>query len=398
MVKTERLYYTDCHLREFEARVLEVEPGPQGFRVYLDRTAFYPESGGQPADRGTLDGVPVIELTEDGEAILHLVGRKPSGETVKGEIDWQRRFDHMQQHSGQHVLSAAFERTGKYKTVSFHLGAETSTIDLDSDRLGPRQLEEAESLANQVVFENREIRIAFRSASEAKSMGLRKPTDREGDVRLVGIENFDLSACGGTHVARTGAVGMIAARKVERMKGLTRVEFVCGGRALRAARSDFQILSEAARLFSASSEQLPALVARQFEELRSANRAREKLAERVAAATARELWAAATEKSGRKIVRQVFDAPDKSEAKQVAHEIAAKPSSTALLGVKGDPASLFFSQSAGGAADMAALLKQTVAEFGGHGGGSRDFAQGGGLDEAMVEGALQFAEELVERI
>src|SRR5690348_3480355 len=196
-MKTERLYYTDCYLHEFEARVLKSEPAPQGHRVILNRSAFYPESGGQPMDFGTLDGVPVIALAEEGDDIVHMLERPPDGEMVQGKIDWTRRFDHMQQHTGQHVLSAAYERTGQYKTVSFHMGADVSSIDLDSDRLGRRQIEEGENLANQIVFENREVTFSFKPVAEANQLDLRKPTSREGVVRLVEIEGFDLSACGG---------------------------------------------------------------------------------------------------------------------------------------------------------------------------------------------------------
>lgn len=394
-MKTERLYYTDCYLQEFEARVLKSEPGPKGFRVFLDRTAFYPESGGQPMDFGTLAGIPVVALAEEGEAIVHELERQPEGEVVHGKIDWQRRFDHMQQHTGQHVLSAAFEKTGHYKTVSFHLGADVSSIDLDSDRLGRRQIEEGEDLANQIVFENREVKIFFRPVAEAELLDLRKPTLREGDVRLVEVSDFDLSACGGTHVSRTGAIGLIVVRKVERMKALTRVEFVCGGRALAASRRDFQVLSEASKLLSASSAQLPGLIAKQMDEVRAANRAREKWAERMAKIQAQELWKAAAEKNGRKIIRRIFSENEHQEGKKVAHELAAHPSAIALIGVKGKPAFIYFSQTPGGAVDMGALLKQTVAKFGGKGGGARNFAQGGGMDESRLEEALAFAESLL---
>jgi len=395
MPKTERLYYTDCYLREFEARVLKLEPGPKGLRVYLDRTAFYPESGGQPTDHGTLGGLPLLEALDEGEEIVHLLERAPDSETVKGAIDWERRFDHMQQHTGQHVLSGAFEKTGGYKTVSFHLGAEASTIDLDSDRLGRRQVEEAEDLANQVVFENRSVRIFFQPAAEASRLDLRKPTAREGDVRLVEIEDFDLSACGGTHVNRAGALGLIVVRKQERMKGLTRVEFVCGRRALRAARQDLALLNEAARLFSTGMESVPELIAKQGQEMREGARAREKLAGRLAELEALELWRAAPEKAGRKIIRQVFSAEDAAVAKRVAHALAKQPSTLALVAVKGSPAALFFSQSPGGGADMGKTLKESVAKFGGKGGGTRDFAQGGGLKEESLEEALNFAEQLL---
>ncbi|HLY61405.1 MAG TPA: alanyl-tRNA editing protein [Terriglobia bacterium] len=395
MPKTERLYYTDSYLREFEARILKTEPGPKGFRVYLDRTAFYPESGGQPMDFGTLGGIPVLALAEEDDAIVHEMERQPEGEPVQGEIDWPRRFDHMQQHTGQHVLSAAFEKAGEYKTVSFHLGADVSSIDLDSDRPGGRQINEAEDLANQIVFENREVKISFRPVAEAQLLDLRKPTLRDGEVRLVEIAGFDLSACGGTHVSRTGAIGLIAVRKVERMKGLTRVEFVCGGRALAASRRDFQVLSEAAKLLSASSTQLPELIAKQMDELRAANRAREKSVERSAEIHAQKLWQSTPEQDGRRVVSHFFNEDELQEGKKVAHAIAAHPAAIALVGVKGKKTFLYFSQTAGGGADMGAILKQTVAKFGGKGGGTKDFAQGGGMDESRLEEALAFAESLL---
>jgi alanyl-tRNA synthetase len=395
MAKTERLYYTDCFLREFEARVLRSEAAPNGFKVYLDRTAFYPTSGGQPTDSGTIAGIQVLEAIDEGDEIAHILQQAPEAEGVSGQIDWARRFDHMQQHTGQHILSAAFEKIGDYKTVSFHLGEESSSIDLDSDRLGSRQLEEAEEAANQVVFENRPVRISFQSAGEASRLDLRKPTSREGEVRLVEVEGFDLSACGGTHVSRTGAVGLILMRKVERMKDLTRVEFVCGGRALRQARRDFRVLSEAARLFSAALDTVPELITKQSLELREGMRGREKLLERLAEYQARELWQAAPVVDGRRVVRLVFPAEEWAHAKMLAHTLAKLPSTVALLGIKGQPAKLFFAQTPGGTSEMDSLLKQTLAKFGGKGGGGRDFAQGGGLEESRLEEALAYAEGLV---
>jgi alanyl-tRNA synthetase len=395
MQTTERLYYTDCHLQEFEARMVAVEPDSRGFRVYLDRTAFYPESGGQPADGGTLAGLAVLDVVEVEDAVAHILASQPTGEKVKGQIDWPRRFDHMQQHTGQHLLSAAFERRGHYKTVSFHLGAESSTIDLDSDRLGRRQIEEAEDLANQVVFEDREVRIFFRPADQLGDVDLRKPTKRQGEVRLVEVRDFDLSACGGTHVNQTGAVGLVLVRKFERLKGLMRVEFLCGSRALRSARRDFLTLTEAGRLLSASPEQVPVLIGKQGEELRAALRAGEKLVKRIADYHAQQLWGDTLERNGRRIIRQVFAADDHAEAKMVAHAIGRLPSAVALIGVKGKPAALYFAQSPGGAEDMGHILKHAVSRLGGKGGGTRDFAQGGGLDESKLEEALALAESML---
>jgi alanyl-tRNA synthetase len=395
MPKTERLYYTDCYLREFEAKVLRSDAAPNGFKVYLDRTAFYPASGGQPADSGTLAGLEVLDVIDEGDEVAHLVKRAPDTDEVTGKIAWEERFDHMQQHTGQHVLSAAFEKVGEYKTISFHMGTENSSIDLDSDRLGSKQLEQAESAANQVLFEDRPVRIFFQSADEASRMDLRKATSREGEIRVVEVEGFDLSACGGTHVSRTGAIGMILVRKVERMKGSTRVEFVCGARALNFARRDFNLLSEASLLFSAAPETLPELIAKQAQELREETRGREKLLERLAEYQAAELWRDAPIVAGRRIVRRVFGVEETARVKMLAHALAKLPDGVALLGVKGQPTKLYFAQTPGGASEMGTVLKQTVAKFGGKGGGSRDFAQGGGLEEGRLEEALAYGEALL---
>jgi len=391
----ERLYYTDCYLKEFNARVIRTTPDPRGVRVYLDRTAFYPDSGGQPSDHGTLAGVPVLDVIDEADDIAHVLAASPLQEAVTGSIDWNRRFDHMQQHTGQHILSAAFERVGSYKTVSFHLGAETSTIDLNSDRVGQRQIEEAEALANQVVFENRPVQTSFRSAAETQQLDLRKPTFREGDIRLVGVSGFDLSACGGTHVNATGAVGAIGIRKVERAKGLTRIEFLCGGRALRRARQDYALLSEAARLFSTGVENVPELIAKQAQELREVERALQKLLGEFAQLEAVQLWQQAPEDAGVRVVLRLFEAADATKAKLVAHAVGKQPGFVALIGIKGTPATLFFAQTPGGKANLSDVMKRTVAEFSGKGGGTRDFAQGGGLLESQLEAALNFAQHLL---
>jgi alanyl-tRNA synthetase len=395
MTHTERLYYTDCYLKEFSARVIRTNPDPRGTRVYLDRTAFYPESGGQPSDRGTLEGIAVLDVIDEGDEVAHILAGNPAAEALEGSIDWDRRFDHMQQHTGQHVLSAAFERVGNYKTVSFHLGTESSTIDLDSDRVGARQVEEAEELANRVVFDNRPVQISFRPAEEAQQLELRKPTFREGDIRLVEVEGFDLSACGGTHVSRTGGVGIISIRKVDRAKGLARVEFVCGGRALRRARQDFAILSEAARLFSTGLENVPELITKQAQELRDAGKSVQKLVGDLAELEAAQLGQQAPEKNGVRVVQRLFEAAEGKKAKLVAHAVGKQAGAIALIGVKGTPSALFFSQTPGGRANLSDVMKQTMAKFGGKGGGTRDFAQGGGLPENQLEAALQFAESLL---
>ncbi len=395
MAHTERLYYADSYLKEFSARIVRAVPDERGARVYLDRTALYPESGGQPSDRGALGGIPVLDVIDEGEEVAHVLAESPKEESVQGRIDWDRRFEHMQQHTGQHILSAAFEHAGKYKTISFHLGTESSTIDLDSERVGERQMEGAAELANRIVFENHPVEIFVRPSAEAQQLELRKPTYREGDIRLVEIPGFDLSACGGTHVNRTGGVGAICIRKVERAKGITRIEFVCGGRAVRRARQDYAILTESARLLSSGFETLPALISKQSQELREAGKSAQKLVGELAVLEAAQMWQQTEEKAGIRIVRHVFGAADSLKAKLTAHAVAKRPASVALIGARGTPTAIFFSQKAGGSANLSVIMKQTLAKFGGKGGGVPDFAQGGGLPEEQLEAALSFAASLL---
>lgn len=272
------------------------------------------------------------------------------------------------------------------------MGAASSTIDLDSARVGDKQIEEAADLANRVVFEDRPVEISFRHAAQAQQLALRKPTEREGDIRLVEVEGFDLSACGGTHVGRTGSVGAISIRKVERTKGLTRVEFLCGARSNRRAREDYRILSQAARLFSAGLEDVPELIAKQLQELREAGKSLQKLGEEIAELMAVQWWQQASEKDGVRLIRHVFEAAQAKQAKPMAHALSKHPGSIALIAAKGVPTGLFFSRAAGGKVNLADLMKQTLAKFGGKGGGTQNFAQGGGIPEDQLEAALSFAE------
>jgi alanyl-tRNA synthetase len=392
---TERLYYTDSYLKEFEARVVRSVPDPRGIRVYLDRTAFYPDSGGQPSDSGTLGEISVLDVIDEGGEVAHVLAEALSGDSATGLIDWPRRFDHMQQHTGQHILSAAFETIAKLKTASFHLGKETSTIDLDSERVGERQLESAAELANQVIFENHAIHVLFRTAAEAQQLELRKPTERDGEIRLIEIEDFDLSACGGTHVRSTGSVGIISLRKIDRAKSLTRVEFVCGARAFRRAHQNYSVLSEAGRLLSSGFEQIPELISKQSQELRDSERLTQKLIGELAAFDAIQAWQQSPDQAGMRIVKRVFDSTCDARAKLTAHAVAKQPAAVALMGVSGSPSALVFSQTPGGKANLLDIMKQTLAKFGGKGGGAKDFAQGGGVPEDSLQAALDFAETRV---
>lgn len=374
---TARLYFRDSFLRECEARVQKVEPADGGrARVWLDQTVFYPTSGGQPNDLGTLAGVAVLDVFEEGDDIVHLLERAPAGEQVRGKIDWERRFDHMQQHTGQHVLSAAFVRLFDFATVSFHLGRDICTIDLATASLGRRQLEAAEELANQVIFEDRPVHIRFPNGAEVAEMSLRRPAEQSSALRVIDIEEFDRCPCGGTHVARTGQIGLILARSVEKAKHSTRVEFVCGGRALRAARADHLSLNEAAKLLTTGPHELPNVLRKQFDERRAAEKQRQQLLERLAEHEARSLLAEAEKRGERRLVVKVLEEADAAYLRLLGARLVREPQVQLLLASRSDPAAVVFAQTPGLASDMNALLRETLQQFGGKGGGSRDFAQG----------------------
>jgi alanyl-tRNA synthetase len=234
---TKRLYYDDAYLTQFKARVIEQSPYKDRFAVVLDQTAFYPTSGGQPFDQGMLDGVNVVDVLvdENEDRVLHVLTApvaEPPAE-VLGEIDWDRRFDHMQQHTGQHILSQAFIEVAQAETVSFHLGADSATIDVaGARRPSPADMEQAELLANKIVWEDRPVTARVVSPEELADLPLRKPPTVTEDIRVIQVADFDWSACGGTHVARTGEIGLCKIVKWENRGAETRVEFRCGLRAL----------------------------------------------------------------------------------------------------------------------------------------------------------------------
>ena len=389
---TKRLYYDSSETHEFDSVVEDVAPlSPEQARpsVILRETAFYPTSGGQVHDTGwlTLDGAERLRVTEVAEAengrIVHYLEAPPklplAGAAVHGSIDLERRRDHMQQHTGQHVLSAAFVELYQMPTVSFHMGEDYCSIDLATPSVSSAQIAGAEKRANQIVFENRPVRIRYVSRAEAEKLGLRKlpPAERD-ELRLVEVADFDLSACGGTHVGASGQIGAIVLRKSERVRQGTRVEFVCGNRAVRMARRDYSALSEAAALFSAQLWDVPEQIRKSVEENKLLRKqkddALDQLAELMASAALRDQ----PEMHGRKIIVHVFSDRDIGFAKLFAQKVTrAGTPAIALVASTLDPPGLVFAQTPGGSADMGGLLKQVVSSVGGRGGGSRDFAQGG---------------------
>jgi alanyl-tRNA synthetase len=356
--------------------------------VILRETAFYPTSGGQVHDTGwlTLDGAERLRVTEVADAedgrIVHYLeapAKLPlAGAAVHGSIDPERRRDHMQQHTGQHVLSAAFVELYQMATVSFHMGEDYCSIDLATPSVSSEQIAKAEKRANQIVFENRPVRIRYVSRAEAEKLGLRKlPPAEHDELRLVEVADFDLSACGGTHVSASGQIGSILLRKTEKVRQGMRVEFVCGDRAVRMARRDYSALSEAAALFSTQLWDVPDQIRKSVEESKLSRKQKDDALDQLAELMALAALQDQPVTNGRKIIVRAFSDRDIGFAKLFAQKVtrAATPA-IALVASTVDPPGLVFAQT-GSTADMGALLKQVLSSVGGRGGGSRDFAQGG---------------------
>jgi alanyl-tRNA synthetase len=413
---TDRLYYHDSFLYDFDAEVREVVNSPRPALI-LDRTAFYPTSGGQIHDTGWLTSpsgklrITEVADAEDGRVVHYIEaerdfdkGSLQPGTRVHGQIDATRRRDHMQQHSGQHVLSAAFIRLFNIPTVSFHMADDYCSIDLDvsdldTPTLTKEQIESAERLANEIILENRPVNVSYVTREEAGKLGLRKlpPTERD-ELRLIDIHDFDLTACGGTHVTQTGQIASVLLRKTEKVRQGWRVEFVAGQRAVATARRDFTTLTETAALFSANIYDVPAQARKALDEIKSLRKQREQSLEELAAAQATGLLAETPEQNGRKLIVRTFADRDLNFLKLLAQKLTRQsPTAIALLATTSPQPALIFAQSAGQPHDMGALLKETMAKLGGRGGGSKDMAQGGvpsaeGLEDALAQAAAKLTE------
>jgi alanyl-tRNA synthetase len=382
-IMTDRLYYHDSFLLDFDACVVEAQDSGGRTAIVLDRTAFYPTSGGQVHDIGVLKAegsqIAVNEVADDEAGrILHFTSAPlPAGTQVHGSVDALRRRDHIQQHSGQHVLSAAFIKLFNMPTVSFHMGEESCTIDLETTSLSTTQAQQAEHLSNEVIAEDRPVGIRFVPLEEARQLGLRKlPPKQTGDLRLIDITDFDLTACGGTHVRSTGQIGSILLRKIEKVKQGLRVEFVCGMRAVNVARRDYTMLTEAAVLYSSHIYDVPEQIRKSLAESKAAGKAQHKLLEELAEFYSERMLAQSA--GSPEVITQFFPDRDAIFIKLLAQKLTAgKSNVVALLGSGVGQPTLVFAQSAGQKTNMGQLMKDVMAQLGGRGGGSADMAQGG---------------------
>jgi alanyl-tRNA synthetase len=400
---TRRLYYDDSFETEFTARVMHCEVLPPDVNagitgtvwgLLLDRTAFYPTSGGQPHDTGKIGDANVLDVRDEGDEILHLVDRKPSDPDVNCCINWPRRFDHMQQHTGQHLLSAMFLERFGLPTVSFHLGAELCTIDLHGPEPSDEILEGAEHAANRVIFEDRPVNVRYGTADQLSQLGVRKEVDREGILRAIEIESADLQPCGGTHVKRSGQIGLILARRCTKVRQDWRVEFVCGARAERVARHDFMQLRQVADKLSCSLGDVVSATSKAVSE-RDANfkNARAHLQGLAQAEAQLALQATPPDSRGFRIFYRVFEGLPSEYLGLFATVFAKTEKTIALLAA--DDGSLLFAQHSSVGHDMARLMKQALEKLGGKGGGTHDFTRGKLANPSQGGAALAFAMQLL---
>lgn len=398
---TRRLYYDDSFQTEFTARVMHCEVLPPDVNagitgavwgLLLDRTAFYPTSGGQPHDTGKIGDANVLDVRDEGDEILHLVDRKPSDPDVNCCINWPRRFDHMQQHTGQHLLSAMFQERFGLPTVSFHLGADLCTIDLRGPEPSEEIQEGAEHAANRVIFEDRPVNVRYGTADQLFQLGVRKEVDREGILRAIEIESADLQPCGGTHVKRTGQIGLVLVRRCTKVRQDWRVEFVCGGRAERAARHDFQALRRASEALTCAPEDLVSAASKAVSE-RDTNfkNARAHLQRSAQAEALLTLQATPPDSRGFRIFSRIFEGLPPEYLGFFATEFAKTEKAMALLA--SDDGSLLFAQHPSAGFDMALMIKQVFEALGGKGGGTRDFARGKSTNPSQAGAALASAKK-----
>jgi alanyl-tRNA synthetase len=408
MTTTERLYYHDSRLLEFDARVIGLSELDDGqIAVTLDRTAFYPTGGGQPTDTGTLGDARVVDCIDaESDGVLHVIqGPTPEvGDTVHGLVDWLRRLDHLQQHTGQHILSAAFIKLFDAPTRSFRVLEHECEIDVALEDPTDEAIEQAVDLANQIIWESRPIQIRQVPSEEAADLPLRKEPARAGELRIIEIHDFDLTPCGGTHAKSTGEVGVIVVRSWERARGLARIQFMAGIRALTDYRKANRTAHEVAMLFSAGREDTPALVARIVEDNKKLARRVSELEQVACRIEAEDLLRDKTgsdsdrvpdDATGPRLIAKIFDDRNADSLKHLALALIDHPRTIALLGSRdGETARLVFARSSDASGDMNKLMREACSIIEGRGGGRPDMAQGGGKNIQRLGDAISAAKAL----
>lgn len=399
---TQRLYYDDPHTIEFTAQVIENLMIDERPAIVLDQTYFYPTGGGQPNDAGEIAGVSVVDVVtrkEDG-AVIHVIEAAidADGREVLCQVDWSRRLDHMQQHTGQHILTQAFVQIADAHTVGFHLSTDTVTIDLNKPSLSDAILHEAEALANSIITENRPVTARLIDPDEAENVRMRKSIDQmqlyTDGLRVVEIADFDITACGGTHVAHTGEIGLLKITNTTKRGANTRVEFACGGRALADYGAKHTTISTLTDLLTCHYTDLPDIIQTLQDEARNQRKAIDTLTDKLIAYEVETLHASAKQIGDLSVIIAAFDERDKGELSKLASQLTEKPATITLIGTAGDKAHLICACSTDIDHNMNPLLQAAFTQLpGGRGGGRPNMAQGGGVaaDRASVQAALEHA-------
>jgi alanyl-tRNA synthetase len=398
---TRHNYYTNSYTTDFDATLLEIREYEGRPALVLDQTHFYPTSGGQANDLGTINDWPIVDVVagENGQ-IYHLLATPPNPAPVPGPvhgvIEWPRRYDHMQQHSGQHLLSQLFYRLYGAETVSVHFGEGESTLDLDA-AITPEQMVQAERAANDLVYEALPIRAYFVNESELASVPLRRPPKVSGEIRIVEIQGYDYSACGGTHVHTTAEIGPIKLLRQERRRGQTRITFLCGKRAIADYAHKHDLLTQAAAVYSTDFAQVPELLARAQEQVKALQRQVDEMSVRLVSFEVEEVAATAVSVGGRQVVKQSWADRPVDSVKTLANLLQARPNTIALLATTvGGKATVIFARSADVDTHVGNLLRDALKAFGGGGGGRPEFAQGGGVAMEQLPALLEYAVERLE--
>ncbi|SDK36842.1 alanyl-tRNA editing protein [Natronincola ferrireducens] len=399
-MKTEKLFWKDGYLKEFEGTILSVEPYKEDtnkFVVVLDKSAFYPEGGGQPWDEGKIGEYDVLYVYEEEETIYHVTDKPPIvGGKIYCTIDWGRRFDFMQQHLGQHILSGTFDKLFSAATVGFHLGKEYVTIDIHKTSLDFEEVQAVEKMANEIIYKNLQVKTLFPTKEDISTIPLRKPPKVEDGIRIVAVDGFDYSPCGGVHPTFTGEVGIIKIRKWEKNKGNIRIEFVCGQRALEDFTWKNKQINEISNLLSVKDRESEEAVIRIHEENKDLVRAFNDMKKELIAYEAKELYATAEKLGDYSVAIQQFEGKDFKDLRFLASLLVQYPNTIALLGTKIDKAQVVFSCSKDVPINMNQLFKEVAPLINGKGGGNATSAQGGGNDSPNLEGLLFAAKQKIK--
>ena len=400
MTMTKKLYYTDQYLRKFSSRVRRLTESNGKPAIVLDRTAFYPTSGGQPHDRGTINEIEVLEVIEnESQEILHILESPVEGPKAVGRIYWNRRFDHMQQHTGQHLLSQAFIKKCNADTLSFHLGDESATLDLNQSGFSIDTIAAVEDFANHIIYENRRVSSRLVPIHELDQYPVRKPPVVENDIRIVEIENFDYSPCGGTHCSRTGEIGIVKITRSENYKQGTRIHFKCGMRALRDYQEKSKILKKIGDDLSTGEPELHRNIRKMREELKSLRTDLGRLKQQQLDQEAKEIFSGRKIILGMNIISTVFEDRSAEELKILAQKIVKRfPNTVVLFGTKAaTKATLLFLRSEEIPINMGKLMQAACKLVNGRGGGRPQQAQGGGPAVDKLEMALRYALEGISK-